>query len=189
MRARLDKRWIVGTASAVLILTATLFALSSANAGAATCDINRFISNGKIDTTSYLQCFLPSVSPSTVGPGGTVHFAGGGFASNSTVTIELHSTPVVLGTTTADAVGNFSIDVAIPADTSLGAHELWAVGVDPAGNPLTDVLAITVGTPTDGTLPVTGINVGQYVGLGLALVALGGAAVWGARRERSNAEA
>lgn len=192
MRARLDKRWIVGTASAILILTATLFALSGANAGAASCDISRFIGpNGQIDTTGYLQCQLPAVTPNAVGPGGTVHFTGGGFASDSSVTIELHSTPVTIGTTTADSVGNFAVDVTIPSNTEPGAHELWAVGVDPAGNPLTDVLAITVvaqTSPTD-TLPVTGFGLGKYLGLGLALVALGGAAVWGSRRERRSAEA
>ena len=189
MRARLGKRWVIGTASALLILTATLFALSSANASAASCDISRFIdSNGKIDTASYLQCQLPAVSPNTVGPGGQVQFTAGGFASDSSITIELHSTPVQLATTTADSVGNFSVTVVIPADTAPGAHELWAVGVDPAGNPLVDVLPITVAgdsTNSSGTLPVTGLNVGQYIGLGLALIAIGGAAVWGSRRERS----
>jgi hypothetical protein len=193
MRARLDKRWIIGAASAVVIMMATLLAVTSANAGAASCDASRFIGpDGKFDTASYLQCQVPSVSPNEVGPGGTIQFTGGGFASGSPITIELHSTPVTLATTTADDVGNFSVAVSIPSDTEPGSHELWAVGVDPDGNALTVVLPITVVAATSansGTLPVTGLDVGRYAGIGLALIALGGAAVWGARRERSSVEA
>jgi hypothetical protein len=192
MRARLDKRWIVGMASALLMLTASLFVLSSANAGAATCDISRYIGpDGKLDTASYLQCQLPAVSPNTVAPGGVVHMTAGGFAADCSVTITLQPTGTELTTTPADGFGNISVDVTIPPNTPVGAYELWATCTDPAGNPLTDVLSITVTqtpTTTSGTLPVTGVNVGQLVGLGLALVALGGAAVWGARRERTSGE-
>lgn len=195
MRERLDRRWIVGTAATMLVVTAAFFGLSLANASAASCDINRYISGGTVDVASYLQCESPSGAPNSVVPGGTVHFQGGGFASDSTVTIELHSISVVLTTTTANHVGNFSVDVVIPADATLGAHELVATGVDSAGNPMSNVLAITVVSPTagtgstSGTLPVTGTNVGPYVGLGLALILVGGAAVWGARRESSTVDA
>jgi len=188
MGLRVRRRSALGAVAAVSILTATFFALSSGFASAATCDVSRFVTNGKLDVTSYLQCTSPSASPNPVAPGGTVHFTGGGFASSSTVTIELHSTPVVLGTTTTDDDGDFSYDSVIPTDTPTGSHELLAMGVDQNGNQLTDELAITVttsGTAASGTLPLTGTNSVQYLGLGLALVALGSAAVWGSRRSRS----
>ena len=50
------------------------------------------------------------------------------------LTIELHSTPVVLGTTTRrdrQLLG----DVVIPADTPPGAHQLVVTGLGPDGEP------------------------------------------------------
>ena len=163
---------------------------SSAGA-AAVCDPTTFKNaDGSFDTAGYLQCSAPTVSDTSVAPGGSITFKGGGFAPNSVVTITLHSTPVELGTTNADAQGNFSVQVVIPSDTEPGAHTLEAAGVDPNGNPLTVSQAITVAsnaevagqTQTSGALPFTGSDVGRYVGLGLGLVAIGGAAVWGTRR-------
>ncbi len=155
---------------------------------AANCDISRFKNpDGSLDTTGYLECFAPSVTPTTVAPGGTVQFKGGGYKSNSTVQIQLvcgTADPVVLGTTTANGEGNVDVTVTIPANTSPGSCQIEGVGVDPNGNPLTVVLGITVTTASTGTLPRTGSDTGEYLGLAIALIALGSAAVWGARRER-----
>jgi LPXTG-motif cell wall-anchored protein len=187
MPFRDHRRWAVGAIAAVSILAATFVALSTGFASAATCDASRYINGGKLDVTSYLQCEQPTASPNSTPPGGTVHFSGGGFASNSQVTIELHSTPVVLGTTTTDDVGGFTYDAVIPSNMPPGVHELMAIGVDPNGNPLTDEMEITVAS--NSTLPVTGTDSVEYVGLALALVALGSAAVWGSRRRQTTAVA
>jgi hypothetical protein len=179
---------------AVAGLALTLLWPSAAGA-AATCDPTSFRNpDGSFDTAGYLQCAAPSVSADTVPPGGTVVFKGGGFAPNSTVTVTLHSDPIVLGTTTANDQGNFTFEAVIPDGLDPGEHRLEASGVDPAGNPLVVVQTITVvpaealaaeATQSSGTLPYTGSDVLRYAGLGLGLVVVGGAAVWGTRRTRA----
>jgi len=180
-----------------VLLAAMLFAFANTSARAQDCDISRFVGeDGTVDVASYLQCEAPSVSDTEVVPGEAIVFSGGGFAANSNINIELRSTPVSLGSTTADDSGNFSVEVVIPPETAPGQHELAAIGVDPDGNPLTVVLPITVVAAGDGsssstaggggTLPVTGSDIGRFVGLGLGLILVGGAAVWSARKETSS---
>lgn len=181
--------WRLATVLAVLITAFGTFLVAAVPASAAaTCDISRFKNpDGSLDSTGYLQCFSPSVSPTTVPPGGSVTFKGGGFKGDSKVQIQLvcgSANPVVVGTTTANSEGNVTVTVVIPANTPPGSCQIEAVGVDPNGNPLTVVLGITVTSTTSGTLPRTGSNTGEYLGLAIALIALGSAAVWGARRER-----
>jgi hypothetical protein len=181
-------------ALAVAGLALTLLWPSTAGA-AATCDPTTFKNaDGSFDTVGYLQCAAPAVSSDVVAPGGTVIFTGGGFAPNSTVTVTLHSDPIVLGTTTANAQGNFTFEAVIPDGLDPGEHRLEASGVDPAGNPLVVVQTINVVSPevlgatqteTSGALPYTGSDVVRYAGLGLGLIVIGGAAVWGTRRSRA----
>lgn len=56
--------------------------------------------------------------------GGRVDITGAGFAAAAALTIELHSTPVELGTVTADGAGAFATTVRIPADTDPGGHTI-----------------------------------------------------------------
>ena len=88
----------------------------------------------------------PTPTVDTVSPvaGGAITVVGGGFAPSTPLTIELHSTPVVLGTTTSDVFGNYSATVVIPIDTMPGAHELVVSGLDPDGQPRSVSVAITV---------------------------------------------
>jgi hypothetical protein len=180
--------WRLAALTTVLVSMLGFVVSTAAPASAAaTCDISNFKNpDGSIDTTGYLQCFSPSVTPTTVAPGGTVEFKGGGFKPGSSVQIELvcgSQNPVVVGTVTASSNGNFDANVTIPSDTPPGSCQLQAVGVDGNGDPLTVVLSIVVTSTSGGTLPVTGSNTGEYLGLAIALIALGSAAVWGSRRE------
>ena len=86
----------------------------------------------------------PRVDTNTPVAGGMVTVSGGGFAPATQLTIQLHSTPVVLGSTTSDAYGNYSATVTIPADTAPGAHFVVVSGLDPAGSPRSVSVAITV---------------------------------------------
>lgn len=86
----------------------------------------------------------PTVDTASPSAGGPITVAGGGFAASTPLTIELHSTPVVLGTTTSDAFGNYSATVVIPVDTTPGPHELVVSGLDPDGQPRSVSVAITV---------------------------------------------
>ena len=87
----------------------------------------------------------PATSTTTPSAGESITITGDGFAPNTTLTIELHSTPVVLATTQTDSAGNYSVIVVIPADTPPGAHEIVARGLGPNGEERTSVVTITVG--------------------------------------------
>ena len=65
--------------------------------------------------------------------GDQVTLTGGGFAPHTTVVVSFHSTPVVVGSTTADAEGRFSLTVAVPADAPAGQHHFQAEGSGPSG--------------------------------------------------------
>ena len=66
--------------------------------------------------------FGASLSTSTIQPGGTIIVTGTGVLSTATITIELHSTPVVLATLKAAGTGSFTQAAVIPTSTQLGAH-------------------------------------------------------------------
>ena len=86
----------------------------------------------------------PTVDTTTPVAGGAVTVSGGGFMPSTELTIELHSTPVVLGTTTTDASGNYTTSVVIPADTAPGQHLLVVTGLGPDGQPRSVSTEITV---------------------------------------------
>jgi LPXTG-motif cell wall-anchored protein len=118
---------------------------------------------------------------STVAIGGTVTLTGGGYQPLSTVTLVMYSTPTVLGTTVADANGNISATVSLPAGVS-GQHTLVASGVDPSGAPHNLTMAVTVGTAGKGGLPNTGASIALPALAGLGALALGGGLLFAARR-------
>ncbi|MDE0573563.1 InlB B-repeat-containing protein [Demequina sp. B12] len=62
--------------------------------------------------------------PSSATQGEQITLTGNGFDPYETIAAELHSTPVSLGRTTADASGTFTLAVTIPADTAPGDHTL-----------------------------------------------------------------
>ncbi|GAA1782874.1 endonuclease/exonuclease/phosphatase family protein [Agromyces lapidis] len=64
----------------------------------------------------------------SVAAGATIAISGSGFAPGTELRVELHSTPVLLGTVTADDVGAFQATVTIPADTAPGAHTVVVTG-------------------------------------------------------------
>lgn len=116
--------------------------------------------------------------------GGAISIEGAGFPAGATVSFELHSDPVSLGSVTADAVGALHLDTTIPASVTGGSHTVLAfvggarfastavqVGAAPgagagAGNgPV--ALAATGDTASDGALLA-----GTLVLLGLALMTL-----------------
>ena len=97
----------------------------------------------------------PSVDTVTPVAGGPVTVSGGGFMPSTELTVELHSTPVVLGTTTTDVYGNYSASVVIPADTAPGVHQLVVSGLGPDGQPRSVSTDITVLAPDTVVSPDT----------------------------------
>jgi hypothetical protein len=86
----------------------------------------------------------PTVDTITPVAGGPITVSGDGFMPSTELTIELHSTPVVLGTTTTDALGNYTTTATIPAGTVPGVHQLVVTGLGPDGQPRTVSTEITV---------------------------------------------
>ena len=70
-----------------------------------------------------------AVSPTTISPGNSVTAAGTGFQNNESVAFYLDSTAgSLLGTAIADASGNVSATITIPAATAPGNHSVIGVG-------------------------------------------------------------
>jgi titin len=123
--------------------------------------------------------------------GSRTTLTGTGFAANTPVTIGIYSTPQVLTTTLSDSSGAISAEVTIPTGYT-GAHGLVALGLGPDQNTLRALtLRITIAdtptsptSPTGGGLAVTGPALTATIGLALALLVVGAAAVIAVRRRR-----
>ena len=94
-----------------------------------------------------------SSSASSAHAGDTITISGSGFAPGEKVSIELHSTPVVLGSVNADESGAVSTTVTLPADTALGGHEIVLTG---AYSGTTGATALTVVAPGGGLVTEPG---------------------------------
>jgi len=107
-----------------------------------------------------------TASVTSVQAGDTVTVQAWGLLLDEEYTVELHSTPVVLGTATSDAAGTVSQTFRIPASTPAGAHTVVLLrdGVQVAE------IAITV--TAQPALAATGADAG-VLPLGLALFVLG----------------
>jgi hypothetical protein len=115
-----------------------------------------------VERSSSTNCTVagppPTVSSTTPAAGGTMLISGNGFMAGTRLTIELHSDPIVLATTLADATGGYSVTVTIPADVSPGAHDIVVSGLGPDGQILTSTIGIDVhtalgGSNDDGPIP------------------------------------
>lgn len=115
-----------------------------------------------------------SVSTTSVVPGGDVTISGDGFAPGATISFELQSDPISLGSTEADASGAFTATVTIPSSVEPGTHMIVASGESASGGVRVLSVEVTVtgeGDEAGGELPVTGAS-GAAVLVGLALLAI-----------------
>lgn len=96
----------------------------------------------------------PTVKPAVTNPapGESIEISGTGFTPGETVRLELHSTPVVLGTVVADSDGNFRVKVKIPASTPSGAHTIYAIG-QTSGKTVTAAVTVTGASPASPDSP------------------------------------
>ncbi len=115
-------------------------------------------------------------SSSTVSPGDSITVTGQHFRPGEQVRVVLHSQPVVLATFVADAAGTVSGEVRIPADTTLGRHELQLVGATSVPSPPLGLQVVA--------LADTGVSVEYLGGTGLGLIVLGSTAIVGAAWRR-----
>jgi Tol biopolymer transport system component len=126
-----------------------------------TCEVTQVEAIGTPDPAVNLD-------DASVRPGDAVVVSVTGFADGTTVDIELHSTPVLLGTlTVADgaARGTFTI----PRSTPVGSHRIVASGTGEDGEAVTASAALTV----ERQLPRTGAPVRALLQWALLLVGVG----------------
>ncbi len=129
----------------------------------------------------------------TVSPGGLVRLQTEGWAADTSVRIELHSTPVILGTFRTSPDGSLHATVRVPGSTPLGMHRIFVFG-RASNNQSTSISApIEVVAPpavgrSDGTgtrLPRTGTEILLVAGLGIGLITVGTIMVRSARQRRT----
>ncbi|MBN9607666.1 MAG: hypothetical protein J0G30_13775 [Actinomycetales bacterium] len=87
-------------------------------------------------------------------PGDSFTITGDGLPPGTIIFVEMHSTPVQLGTATVDPTGSFTFAGLIPADAAPGAHEIVVTANVPGQGIVTQSQPITVmpavaPTPTD----------------------------------------
>ena len=132
------------------------------------------------------QFCVMAAHPDNAQPGETVTLTGSGFGANTTVVVEMQPPPIVLGSTTSDSTGSFSITTTIPADTT-GTHTLTANGVrcglvsssstenppPPPPSTTTPPPGKTTPTSSRGGLAATGAAVWVPAGLATVLLTVG----------------
>jgi LPXTG-motif cell wall-anchored protein len=124
-----------------------------------------------------------TASDTTPAPGQTITVTASGFQPASTVTFDLFSAPVRLGTAVADANGTATLTATIPAGTPAGQHHIQASGTGANGQPRTVSIAITVPGTARDTVPRTGSNSNLPMAeIGIGALAVGGLLVLMARR-------
>jgi LPXTG-motif cell wall-anchored protein len=126
-----------------------------------------------------------TLSATSVVAGGDVTLTGVGFTPGETVDITLHSTPISLGSATADQEGTVVKTVTIPATLEPGVHTIEIVGQTSGVTVSTQIEVTAVETTDPNTLPATGSASGELVALGLALVAFGSASLVAGRRRQA----
>jgi len=87
---------------------------------------------------------------------GVVKIVADNLEPNSSVRLEVHSTPVVLGHFTADASGLLEVSLPIPESVEPGFHTLRLFGTETAGDPVEYYEHILVSGP-DGDIDADGI--------------------------------
>ncbi len=115
-------------------------------------------------------------------PGQSVTVVASGFEADEEVPATLHSTPVTLTPTTADADGVVTYELVVPTDLEAGEHSLVLEGADQT---VTVAFSVAAADSSDGTdsLPATGSsNLVPGLLIGIGLVAVGWIAVATARR-------
>jgi hypothetical protein len=111
--------------------------------------------------------------------GASIPITGEGFAPFEVVDIWLHSTPILLGTLTANAQGSISGSFAMPSGLPTGTHHV--VLVDEAGVSYTSAELVVT---TTAALASTGADISSGW-LALALMVLGGLALTVTARRRT----
>jgi LPXTG-motif cell wall-anchored protein len=175
------------------IALAVFGAMPSASAGSEVDPADYIDEDGNFDLEAY-NCEVlgqcgdvsageagPSCGASATAAGGTATVTLPGVAPGSDVLITVQSDPVVVydGPVSSDpAVISFTV----PSGLAAGTHTIIATGVDANGGTLE--FTCPEFQVLGSTLPRTGSDPGMMVGIGGALLVLGGATYYAARRRK-----
>jgi hypothetical protein len=117
-----------------------------------------------------------TLAPGTpLAPGSTLSITGGGYAPGETVTAVVRSTPVTLGSATANSAGSVALTVTLPRKLEPGNHTL---SLEAASATKTFAFSVV------SSLSRTGADVVNYATYGFVLLVAGAAAVAVARRNQ-----
>jgi hypothetical protein len=119
------------------------------------------------------------LAPSSVVAGGAVTVTVGGQFGGDSVSVWLHSTPVLLDTTTVTASG--TVRVVVPAATAAGAHRIAVVAADGTLIGWDDITVTAKSASAGAALASTGVD-STITAVGALLLLLAGATVLTARR-------
>jgi LPXTG-motif cell wall-anchored protein len=124
--------------------------------------------------------------------GKTMTVSGTGYMPGSTVTVLIYSAPQILSTVVADASGNFTATVTVPAGLAPGQHTLVASGYDTNGDVRYTTMAVTVSAGGAATVSApklanTGADVTVPALGGIATLGLGAGLIVLSRRRRTAA--
>ncbi|MGO4340867.1 hypothetical protein [Pedococcus sp. 2YAF34] len=139
------------------------------------------------------SCTL-TISDSQVVVGQTVSYRGAGYTPGEKATATVHSTPVVVDTTTVTPAGVAKGSFTVP-QVSLGQHTLTVVGATSGAERSVSftIVAAPAAAPVpsgNGSLAFTGSDTAKTAGVGALLLLSGGAlTVASKRRKRVNAAA
>ena len=107
-----------------------------------------------VESLDLAECpeFVPGLTlvSGEVAPGSDFVVGGDGYAANAPINLYVCSTPIKVGTGTADASGAFTAPGSIPADLEAGGHDLFAYGIGADGEPRLIGLQFDVDSHGDG---------------------------------------
>jgi hypothetical protein len=101
-------------------------------------------------TTPTKQGEKPTLDKSQLSPGDTFSVSSSGWKPSSSVAASFHSTPVDLGTLTANDAGTVQGSFTVPAGAEAGAHTVVLTGTDPQGEAQTATADVTVVSTSTG---------------------------------------
>lgn len=125
---------------------------------------------GNVSVTRYSRAEAAPIGES-LPAGGAATATGSGFAPGATVTAQLASTPITVGSSTADGTGDVDVLVVVPAWVEHGTHTLRLIGLDAEGNVRVVERTLEVGSQRwSRWWGVAGVNA-ALAGVGIVLLA------------------
>lgn len=124
------------------------------------------------------QQIVVTLSVTQAEPGDTVTITGSGFLPNQLLQVEIHSTPIPLGTITTGPTGSFVKKVTIPKNLKAGTHSIVLLGS--GGGTLASLSIRVLGGLSNTGSDAQGMFTLRL--LGASMLLLGGVLVVGARR-------